>query len=90
MTDVLWWWLALAAGLVVAVVATVLLHLLLREVRRIEALAAAIWQTGKQVAGHTANTWQLQRLSEQLDALAVEAGRHDALLRTGPPEEGAP
>jgi hypothetical protein len=90
MTDVTWWWIALAAGLAVALVATVLLQLLYRQVQRIERTAERIWHTGKQVAGHTANTWQLQRLAGQLDELSAEAGRHARLLRTGSSEEVVP
>jgi hypothetical protein len=83
MTDVTWWWIALGVGLVVAVVAVVLLQILYLRVRRIESLAQQIWHAGKQVAGHTANTWQLQQLAEQLDGTITEAGRHDAMLRRG-------
>jgi F-type H+-transporting ATPase subunit delta len=50
MSDVALWWIALGAGLVVAVVAVVLLQTFLNQVRRIEANAAQIWQAGKEVA----------------------------------------
>jgi hypothetical protein len=82
-TDVTWWWIALAVGLVVAVVAVVLLQMLYAQVKRIEGVAEQIWHTGKQVAGNTANTWQLGHLAEQLDGTIAEAGRHDAMLRGG-------
>lgn len=82
MTDITWWWIALGAGLVVAAVATVLLQILLRQVRRIEGLAEQIWLAGKAVAGNTAHTWQLQNLSSRLGDLADEAGRHESLLRS--------
>jgi biopolymer transport protein ExbB/TolQ len=83
MTDTSLWWIALGLGLVVAVVAVVLLQILYTHVRKIESVAAQIWHTGKQVAGNTANTWQLQHLGEQLDGTIAEAGRHDAMLRKG-------
>lgn len=83
MSDEALWWIALGAGLAVAVVAWALLHLLLRRVLRIEEVANGIWHTGKLVAGNTANSWQLDALSGRLDALAAEVGHHDALLRTG-------
>lgn len=83
MEDTTWWWIALAAGLVVAVVAVALLQTLLVHVRRIEDLAQQIWHTGKLVAGNTANTWQLESLSGRLDTLAEEAERHAAVLDYG-------
>lgn len=82
MSDVTWWWIALGAGLVVAVVATALLQILLVHVRRIEERAEQIWLAGKGVAGNTANTWQLQVLSSRLDDFTAEAGRHESLLRS--------
>lgn len=80
MSDVTLWWIALAAGAVVTLVAAGLLHLFYREVRRIERNAEAIWLAGKQVASNTATTWQLDEVSKRLDTLAEEAQRHDALL----------
>lgn len=76
-----YWWVALALGLVVEVVALVLLQAFLGQVRRIEAGSAAVWQAGKQVARNTVTTWMLGQTAERLDLLAEEAGRHDALLR---------
>ena len=80
MSYVALWWIALAVGLVVAVVALVLLQTFLNEVRRVEANAARIWQAGKEVAANTATSWQLGALSRNLDALAAEARRHEGLL----------
>ncbi|CAN5201972.1 hypothetical protein BH20ACT3_BH20ACT3_02650 [soil metagenome] len=77
-----WWMITLGLGLVVSIVAVVLLQLLLRQVRRIEHGADAIWTAGKQVARNTAATWLLDGTSQQLDVLAEEAARHDQFLRS--------
>ena len=69
------WWITLAAGLVVAVVAVVLLHLLLRQVQRIERASVEVWTTGKRVAGNTATTWMLDLMSKQLDRLGAKVSR---------------
>lgn len=74
------WWLTLALGLVVALVAVALLHTFLRQVHRIERGADAIWEAGKQVARNTATTWMLQQTTVRLDGLTAEALRHDAFL----------
>ncbi len=86
MSDEAYWSIALALGLVVAVVAVVLLEVFLRQVHRIEAGAGAVWVAGKQVAGNTASTWLLPELSGRLDLLTEEAGRHVDLLTPAPPE----
>lgn len=83
MSDTTLWWIALALGLVVSVVAVVLLEVFLRQVHRIERGSKLIWEAGKQVAANTATTWQLAETSAGLDALTAEALRHDALLRGG-------
>lgn len=74
------WWMTLALGLVVALVAVVLLHTFLRQVHRIERGSDAIWEAGKQVARNTATSWMLQQTNVRLDDLTEEALRHDALL----------
>ncbi len=84
MSDHASWGLALALGLVVAVVAVVLLEVFLRKVHRIEAGAGAVWVAGKQVARNTATTWLLPELSTRLDLLIDEAGRHVELLTPAP------
>jgi len=76
-----YWSLALALGLVVAVVAVVLLETFLRQVYRIERGAGLVWTAGKQVARNTATTWLLPETSARLDELIDEAGRHEQLLR---------
>ena len=55
-----YWWITLALGLVVLLVATLLLHFFLKQVHRIEAGAEQIWATGKQVARNTATTTPMQ------------------------------
>ncbi len=75
-----YWILALAIGLVVAIVAVVLLEVFLRQVYRIERGAGLVWTAGKQVAGNTATTWLLAETSDRLAMLTDEAGRHVELL----------
>jgi hypothetical protein len=86
MSDVTLWWMALAVGAVVLVVAIVLLQTFLHHLHQIEEGAEAIWKAGKQVARNTATSWQLAVTSKGLDALTEEALRHDAFLRTGTPQ----
>lgn len=90
MSDVALWWVALGLGLVVIVVAVVLLQLFLRQVHRIEGNAEEIWKAGKQVAGNTATTWQLEVTGERLDALLAETQRHEGLLGSTPGRGGRP
>lgn len=86
MSDVTLWWIALAVGAVVLVIAIALLQTFLTQLHKIEHGAQAIWKAGKEVAGNTATTWQLDATSKGLDALSEEALRHDAFLRTGTPQ----
>lgn len=74
------WWMTLALGLVVAVIAVVLLQMFLREVHRIERGADAVWEAGKQVARNTATSWMLHQTTVRLDGLTDEALRHDSFL----------
>lgn len=83
-----YWLLALAIGLVVAVVVVVLLEVFLRQVHRIERGAGLVWIAGKQVAGNTATTWLLAETSNRLARLTDEAGLHVRLLNpTGSPPQ---
>lgn len=82
MSDVTLWWIALGLGVVVLIVAVVLLHAFLKQVHRIEENAGAIWRAGKEVAGNTSTTWQLDVTANKLDALIAEAQRHEELLDT--------
>lgn len=79
-----YWFIALALGLVVALVAVALLQTFLNQVWRIERGAGLVWQTGKQVASNTSTTWLLPATSERLDLLIAEAGRHEQFLRGEP------
>lgn len=74
------WWIALAVGLVVAVVLTGLLHALLRQVRGIEDAFSAAWQMGKEVARNTSTTWMLGQTARLAAEIELEAIRHDRLL----------
>ncbi len=85
MSDEGYWALALALGLVVAVVAVVLLEVFLRSVHRVERGAEQVWQAGKEVARNTATTWLLPETSRRLDALTEEALQHVALLAPAAP-----
>ena len=74
------WWMTLGLGLVVSLVAVVLLHTFLLQLRRIDRGSAAIWEAGKQVARNTATSWMLHQTTVRLDGLTEEALRHDAFL----------
>ncbi len=74
------WWMTLGLGLVVSIVAVVLLHMFLLQLRRIDRGSAAIWEAGKQVARNTATSWMLHQTTLRLDGLTEEALRHDAFL----------
>lgn len=84
MSDEAYWFVALALGLVVAVVAVVLLEVFLRQVHRVEAGAGLVWTAGKQVARNTATTWLLPETSDRLAKLTDEAMLHVALLTPAP------
>ncbi|MGH1491435.1 MAG: hypothetical protein ACRBK7_18895 [Acidimicrobiales bacterium] len=81
MTTHTLWWITLAAGLVVAVVAIVLLQLFLNQVRRVERGSLEVWETATTVARNTATTWMLAQTPVRLDRLTEEALRHDAFLK---------
>jgi len=57
-------WISLALGLVVTIVAAVLLTMILRTARSIDAGAKAIWTTGKLVAGNTVHIADLVRTNQ--------------------------
>ncbi|CAN5438456.1 hypothetical protein BH18ACT8_BH18ACT8_00950 [soil metagenome] len=83
MTSTGYWWLALGLGLVGAVVATVLLHIFLMQVWRVERAAGQVWAAGKQVAANTSTTWLLGVTADRLGSLIEEAERHEQLLSSG-------
>ena len=71
MSDEAYWGIALALGLVVAVVAVVLLEVFLRQVHRVERGAGAVWTAGKQVARNTATTSPSARAIHQYASLLM-------------------
>lgn len=88
-----YWWIALGAGLVVALVALALLHMLLQAVKAIERNVAQLWSTATLVARNTATSWQLEQTADALEEIKAEALRHDALLTAavqGSPDGGRP
>ncbi len=80
MEDSTWWWIALGAGLVVAVVAVALLHTLYLAVRRIDDEVAALWESATRVASNTATTWMLAGTPGAAEQLKEEALRHDGFV----------
>lgn len=74
------WGVLLVVGVVVLLVVVALLHTLLREVRRVDEGAAAVWHAATNVARNTATTWQLGQTAAALGAVRVEALRHARLL----------
>lgn len=83
------WWITLLVGLVVAVVVVLLLQLLLVTVKRIERNVTVLWDTATTVARNTATTWMLNNTASTLEAIKVEALRHDSLLSGVSPDGAA-
>lgn len=79
------WWITLGVGLVVAIVAWALLHVLYRAVMRIERNLGATWDTATGVAANTATTWMLAGSPRAVSNLAEEAVAHDRFLSGGSP-----
>lgn len=67
-------WISLAIGLVVTVVAAVLLTMILRTARSIDAGARTIWTIGKQVAGNTVHISDLIRTNQIAVDILEDAG----------------
>lgn len=76
----MWWWITLAIGLVVAVVVTILLHILYRAVVRIDENVLDVWNMGKQVARNTATTWILAQTPRIAGEIKEEALKHAEFL----------
>jgi hypothetical protein len=87
-SDEGYWLLSLGLGLVVAIVAVILLHLLLSAVHRVERGAEQVWQAGKEVAANTSSTWLLTEAVSRVEELGEEAGRHGRLLQGAPGGDG--
>ncbi len=84
MNDTELWWLTLGLGLVVAVVAWILLHMLYVSVKRIDSNVRGAWETATRVAANTATTWILASSPEAVRALGEELQEHDRLVSGGP------
>lgn len=74
------WIVLLLVGVVVLGVVVALLALLLREVRTVDEGAKGVWAAAARLARNTATTWQLGQTAAALEAVKVEAIRHDQLL----------
>ena len=73
------WWVALAVGLVVALVVWALLEILRRTVLEIDAGVKAVWTMGKRVAQNTQTTYLLQTTKARGVDLLAELEQHRAL-----------
>lgn len=74
------WTVLLGIGAVVLVVVIALLTLLLRFVIDIDEGVKGVWRSATRLAANTATTWQLRETTAALEAIRVEALRHDELL----------
>ena len=84
MSNTEFWWLALGLGLVVAVVAWTLLHILYVSVKRIDRNVRGVWETATRVAANTSTTWILASTPEAVSTLGKELAEHDRLVSGGP------
>lgn len=78
MSDTELWWLTL--GLVVAVVAWILLHVLYLSVKRIDENVRSAWETATRLAANTATTWLLAVTPKAVEALGEELEAHARFL----------
>lgn len=67
------WWLTLGAGLLVAAVVTMLLHLLLVSVIKVERNVKKLWQTATTLARNTATTWMIEQTADAVEEIHAEA-----------------
>lgn len=79
-TDRTMWYVALGAGLVVAIVVAALLALLLSFVRNIEASVSALVELEGKVAANTQNIPQLEELPPVLEQIREEAKVQDGYM----------
>lgn len=82
MTDMTLWWLTLAAGLVVTVVAVALLHMLLRAVTRVQTEIEELWAEAGRAAANTSTTWLLEDTRAAVQELEEEWARQRAESRS--------
>ncbi|HEY8624627.1 MAG TPA: hypothetical protein VIL82_01350 [Solirubrobacteraceae bacterium] len=74
------WWIALAIGLVAALVVAALLLVLIRAVQDIDRSAASLLQIATNVAGNTANIPQLEATAPVLGLIVDEAIVQDGYM----------
>lgn len=82
MTDTTLWWLTLAAGLVVTVVAVALLHMLLRAVTRVQTEIEELWAEAGRAAANTSTTWLLEDTRAAVQELEEQWARQRAASRS--------
>jgi hypothetical protein len=75
-----YWWLALAIGLVAALVVAALLALLIRTVISIQRSVDGLLEVAVKVAGNTANIPQLQATAPVLGLIVTEAVVQDGYM----------
>lgn len=68
------WWISLAIGVVVILVVALLLTLVVRAARDIDAGAAQIWVVGKHVANNTVHVALLEQTNRLAGAILASAG----------------
>ncbi len=68
------WWVSLALAVVVTIVVGILLSLILRQARQIEAGAKQIWTTGKLIANNTYLVALLGRTNQVVADILESAG----------------
>jgi type II secretory pathway component PulF len=73
------WWVALGAGLVVALVVWFLLELLRRTVEEVDQGVTAVWTMGKRLAQNTQTTYLFGTTKARGVELLEELQRHAAL-----------
>lgn len=85
------WWISLAIGLVIVIVAAVLLTLILRTAEQIDAGAKQIWTTGKLVARNTVHVADLIQTNQvAADILETAGGILMAAQRIHKHAQGCP
>ena len=67
------WALSLTIGAVVIVVVAFLLGVIIAAAKSVDRHAAAIWTSGKQIAGNTAAIWMLDRTNDALTRIHRDA-----------------
>lgn len=73
MDDRTLWLIAVIVLFVVAAVVAVLLAMIIRTAREIDAVAGEIWTTGKRVANNTVHIPILYRVAESVEAIGTRA-----------------